>query len=129
MKAAYLALKKPFFAPPASVFGPVWTVLYLLMAYSAFRVFRVGWEKPQVKTALLLFGIQLVLNLIWTPLFFTFALRGLALVDLIVLLAVLVLTTIRFYALDHIAAYLLVPYVAWVSFAGVLNASVWWLNR
>ncbi|MGE5417958.1 MAG: TspO/MBR family protein [Acidobacteriota bacterium] len=129
MQYIYMTLKKPFFAPPGWVFGPVWTVLYIMMAYSAFRIYRVGWEKSEVKYALILFGTQLFFNVIWTPLFFNLQLRGVALIDIILILGFLVLTIIQFAKLDKIAAYLLIPYLLWVCFATVLNASFWYLNR
>lgn len=129
MKAAYLALEKPFFAPPPWLFAPVWTALYIMMGIAVYRIFRQGWKKPENKQALILFAVQLFFNVIWTQLFFGWQMRGLALIDILLLLGVLVPVTIRFYKLDRVAGWLLVPYVLWTAFAAVLNASVWYLNR
>lgn len=129
MKTEYLALKMPSFAPPGWIFGPVWTVLYIMMGVAAYRIFRLGWDQAAVRSALLMFTIQLFFNLIWTPLFFGWQLRGVAFLDIILLLVFLTITTLKFYRLDPGAGYLLMPYVLWVSFASVLNLSFWYLNK
>ena len=122
----YDTLDKPSFNPPSWVFGPVWTTLYLLMAVAAWLVWRSTDQRR--RTALALFGVQLVANAAWSPLFFGARLPGWALAELIVLW-VLVATTLRWFAaIDRRAGALLVPYLAWVTFAGVLNARVWQLN-
>jgi tryptophan-rich sensory protein len=120
----YAALEQPAFAPPSWLFGPVWTVLYLMIGVAGWLLWRPrGWN-PIVT----LWCVQLALNLAWTPLFFAAGLRGLALVD-IVLLAVAVAATILLgHRVSRVAAWLLVPYLAWVLFATALNAAIWWLN-
>lgn len=125
----YNTLVKPFFTPPAWLFGPAWTILYILMAISAYLVWKNGIRKKTVKYALKIFAIQLILNLSWSPVFF--GLHNVLLALLIILvLWYFVLKTIRiFYKIDKRASYLLWPYLVWVSFATVLNFSVWILNK
>jgi benzodiazapine receptor len=121
----YPTLVKPPFNPPAWIFGPVWTTLYVFMGVAAWRVWRkAGWGTP-----LTLFAIQLALNSLWSFLFFGLRSPGLALLDIVPLLAFILLTWRAFRPIDRPAAALLVPYAAWVSFALLLNASIWWLNR
>ena len=122
------ALDKPFFNPPSWIFGPVWTTLYTLMGISAFLVWRQGWERPEVKAALATFGVQLLLNAAWTPVFFGAQQIGWALVIIVLLWVAIVLTMRRFFPLSQWAGWLLVPYLLWVTFATVLNASIWVLN-
>ena len=117
-------LNKPPFNPPAWVFGPVWTTLYVMMGVAAWRV----WRKAGWGTALNLFAAQLALNCAWSFLFFGLQSPGLALLDIVPLLALILLTIRAFWPIDRIAGGLLMPYAAWVSFATLLNASIWWLN-
>ena len=124
----YEALNKPFFQPPGWVFGPVWTLLYTLMGIAAWRIWRQGADKPGVRPALCLFGAQLLLNAIWSPVFFGAHAIGSALVVLIALWAVLLVTMIAFARLDTLAGRLLLPYHLWVTFATVLNAAIVRLN-
>ena len=125
--AWYQALRKAPFNPPDWVFAPIWTVLYLAMAIAAWRVWRrVGIDGRRI--ALLMFGLQLSLNLYWSYLFFGSQMVGFALVELIVLLGVVIVTWWQFLAIDRLAGMLFVPYVAWVVFAGVLNAWIFALN-
>ena len=120
----YPTITKPPFNPPAWVFGPVWTTLYVMMAVAAWRVWRkMGWGKP-----LYLFIAQLVLNSLWSFLFFGMQSPTWALIDIVPLLALILLTIATFWPIDRIAGGLLMPYAAWVSFATLLNASIWWLN-
>lgn len=125
----YQSLEQPAFAPPSWVFGPVWTALYLMMGIAAFLVWRQGLERGAVRRALGLFVAQLLLNAAWTPVFFGAHRLGLALGVLLALWVLIVLTLRSFAPLSRVAAWLLTPYLAWVSFAGVLNAAYWWLNR
>ena len=125
----YNTLSKPFFTPPAWLFGPAWTFLYVLMAVSAFLVWRKRIIKKKVKEALKVFVIQLVLNLAWSPIFFGLHDIFLALLLILVLWYLILLTIREFYKIDKIASYLLWPYLAWVSFATILNFSVWYLNK
>jgi tryptophan-rich sensory protein len=127
IKSTYRKLKQPPLSPPSWVFGPVWTLLYGSMGYASYRIYALG-PSPAVTTALTLYGIQLGLNFIWTPLFFR-GYRGTALIDIGALWGTLVATTVSFWGLDAVAGGLLVPYLAWVSFASYLNAGTWWLNR
>jgi tryptophan-rich sensory protein len=125
----YAAIRKPSFTPPGWVFGPVWTILYILMGVAAFLVWRKGLDSRVVRAALAWFLGQLILNALWSPVFFGWHRIGLAFIVLVWLWIVLAVTLWRFAGISRAAAGLLVPYLAWVSFAGVLNASIWWLNR
>lgn len=125
---AYSELKQPAFAPPSWIFGPVWTILYIMMGIAAYRIWMLGLENDQVRDALFFFGAQLVFNFMWTILFFRFELRGLAFLEIIILLVLIIITTVKFYKLDQTAGYLMIPYILWVSFASVLNYSIWELN-
>ncbi|MFI6865976.1 TspO/MBR family protein [Nocardia sp. NPDC050406] len=124
----YERLTQPSWAPPSWVFGPVWTVLYALMALSAWWVWR-GGPWPLVRTALAAFGVQLALNAAWTPLFFAAEWRGVALVEIVVLTAAIIATIVLFAGRSRFAAGLLVPYLVWTVFATALNFSVWQLNN
>ncbi|CAH1655007.1 TspO/MBR family protein [Chelatococcus asaccharovorans] len=124
----YASLAKPSFNPPNAVFGPVWTVLYILMAFAAWRILRLPPFMRHRRMALALFYGQLGLNALWSFAFFGAHSPLLGLVVIIPLLAMIVATIATFRRLDAVAAWCLVPYLAWVSFATVLNASVWWLN-
>ncbi len=123
----YAELTRPEWAPPAWLFGPVWTVLYLLMATAAWLVWRTyGFDRA--RTGLMLFIAQLVANALWTWLFFAWRQGALALVELVVLWLLIAMTIAVFWRLNRLAAVLMVPYLAWVSFAGALNLSLWQLN-
>lgn len=124
----YDALKKPSFNPPNWIFGPVWTTLYLMMGIAAWRVWRNGGFAAQ-RGPLGLFLVQLALNALWTPLFFRMHMLGVALLELIVLWLAIAATIRAFRRIDVPAAWLLAPYIAWVSFAGFLNGTLWYLNR
>lgn len=121
----YASLNRPVFAPPNWLFGPVWTVLYILIAVAGWLL----WQRQGLwSSAMRWWWAQMVLNALWTPLFFGLNLLGLALVEM-GLLWLAILMTIRLgYRLRPLAAWLLVPYLGWVSFAWVLNAGFWWLN-
>ena len=120
----YEGLDKAPWNPPSWVFGPAWTILYGLMAVAAWLVAREGLDRPEVQLALGLYLVQLVLNLGWSWLFFGWRLPGWALVEILVLLGVIVATAIAFAPVSATAAWLLVPYAAWVAFAASLNAWV-----
>jgi tryptophan-rich sensory protein len=123
----YGQLAKPQWAPPASIFGPVWTVLYLLMAVAAWLVWRSrGFEGAPI--ALALFLVQLVVNAFWSWLFFAWRQGLLALADIGVLLVLIVATIAAFWRIRPLAGALLLPYLAWVVYAAVLNYRVWQLN-
>jgi tryptophan-rich sensory protein len=122
----YQGLQLPAWAPPASVFGPVWTVLYVLMAVAAWLVWRTGAEDR--RAALALFVVQLALNALWSWLFFGFHLGGLALANIVVLLVMIFSALVAFWRIRALAGAMLVPYLLWVSFAAMLNLVAWRLN-
>lgn len=123
----YLQLVRPDWAPPAAVFGPVWTALYALIGIAAWLVWR---EKGfhAARAALILFLIQLVFNALWSWLFFAWHSGAWAFADIVLLWLLIVATVIAFWRVRRLAGALLFPYLLWVSFASVLNYSVWRLN-
>ena len=123
----YETLTKPAFQPPGWLFGPVWTLLYTLMGVALYRIVQRR-HQAGARVALGLFAAQLFLNGIWSPIFFGAEAIGVALIVITTLLAVLALTIKRFMAIDRTAGWLLVPYIAWVSFATVLTATIVSLN-
>ncbi|MFO7947195.1 MAG: TspO/MBR family protein [Armatimonadota bacterium] len=124
----YSALNKPAFTPPGWVFGPAWTALYIMMAVAAILVWRRGWHTPGVRLGLVLFAVQLVLNLSWSPVFFGLHQLGWSVVIILALLAAIIATTIVFFRVSAAAGALFVPYLLWVSFATVLNITIWRMN-
>ncbi len=125
----YASLKKPSFSPPNWLFGPVWTALFILMGVSLFLVWRKGLNQPSVKIALTIFGAQLLLNILWSFLFFAQRSPLAGFIEIILLWILILITIIVFYPISKPAALLLIPYVLWVSFAAILNFSVWRLNQ
>ena len=123
----YEALRKPSWNPPAWIFGPVWTALYLMMATAAWLVWRRGGWAVQ-RRPLTLYLVQLALNAAWTPLFFGLKMPGLAFAEILVLLAAIAATAFVFRRASIAAALLFAPYIAWVSFATILNFTLWRLN-
>lgn len=123
----YATIVKPSFNPPNWVFGPVWTVLYIMMGVAVGMVWSSNSEHNKRK-AYTLFTVQLLLNGIWSILFFVLESPAMAMVDIVLLLILIAATIKEFYPINKVAAYLLVPYLLWVSFASVLNASIWYLN-
>lgn len=123
----YTQLLRPDWAPPPAVFGPVWTVLYVLMGIAAWLVWRVGGFRA-ARSALTLFLVQLALNALWTWLFFAWHRGALAFADIVLLWVLILATLIAFWRVRPLAGALLVPYLLWVSFAAALNYSVWQLN-
>ena len=126
-KSFYGALTQPTWAPPSWVFGPVWTALYALMAIAAWLVWRANGFAAK-RTALVIFIVQLVVNALWSWLFFAWYLGALAFVDIILLWILIAITLVAFWRANPLAGALLIPYLLWVSFAAVLNYSVWQLN-
>lgn len=130
----YAGIVKPALNPPAWVFGPVWTTLFVLMGIAAFLVWSSyakvtdGQEKKTIKIALVLFGIQLVLNTLWSIIFFGLHNLGGALVEIVFLWFSILAMIIAFAKISRPAAWLLVPYILWVSFAVYLNYAIWTLN-
>ena len=123
----YATIQKPSFNPPNWIFGPVWTVLYIMMGVALGLVWSETTKLTKSK-AYTFFFIQLALNGIWSIIFFAMEQPPLAMVDIIILLVFIVLTIKAFFPINKLAAYLLIPYLLWVSFASVLNASIWYLN-
>lgn len=124
----YATLVKPELSPPNWLFAPVWTTLFLLMGIAAWLIWRIGLERHDVRLALGIFILQLILNTLWSFIFFGQQNLGLALAEIIVLWLAIVATILAFYKLSRPAAYLLIPYILWVSFAGYLTYSFWALN-
>ncbi|NIP23668.1 MAG: tryptophan-rich sensory protein [Phycisphaerae bacterium] len=125
----YANLNKPSFNPPGWIFGPVWTVLYILMAVSAALVWYRGLAGPKVRIALALYIVQLVLNALWTPIFFGLQMPLLAFIDIVLLWAAILITVLTFLRVSRYAALLMAPYLIWTTFAAILNFSLWYLNR
>lgn len=123
----YAALAKPAWNPPGWIFGPVWTILYAMMAVAAWLVWQRGGWAAQGRP-LRLFLVQLALNALWSPIFFGLHEPGLAFAEMILLWLAIGVTLVRFWRVHRAAAWLLVPYLAWVSFAAVLNGTLWRLN-
>jgi translocator protein len=123
----YQQLSKPSWAPPAQVFGPVWSVLYVLMTVAAWMVVR-AWGWPRARPAIALYIAQLVLNGLWTWLFFRWRLGGLAVVEILVLWILLLLIVTTFYRVRRLAGVLMLPYLVWVTFAAALTYAVWRRN-
>lgn len=123
----YPTLAKPPFNPPDWIFAPVWTTLYVLMAFAAWRIWRMPASKRRSQ-ALVAYLIQLALNVVWSVLFFSCQAIGMALAEIIVLLAATIVTLVLFWRLNRLAGVLLLPYPVWVAFATVLNVSLWMLN-
>ncbi|PAW64034.1 MAG: hypothetical protein B9S36_03395 [Verrucomicrobiia bacterium Tous-C2TDCM] len=124
----YAKLAKPPGTPPNAVFGPTWSLLYLMIGVSVARVWHIGPAGPGKQQALIRFAIQMILNLTWTPLFFGAHLAAVALFVIVALWVTILLTILAFRPLDRIAARLLLPYLAWVSYAIYLNAGILVLN-
>lgn len=124
----YVTLKKPDFNPPNWIFAPVWTVLYILMGVAAGIVWNKGVYHKWVKTALYHFIFQLLFNAAWSVVFFGFRKPFYAFLVIIILLILIILTIKWFRIVNKTAAYLLIPYLLWVSFATILNFSIWQLN-
>ncbi len=124
----YRALKKPSWNPPDWVFGAGWSVLYLMIAVSGWLVWE-GAGEGQLLLPMTVYAIQLILNAIWSGLFFGLKNPALALFELVLLWLAILANILLFYAVSPLAAWLLVPYLLWVTFAGALNTAVWRLNR
>lgn len=122
----YSKLKQPPLAPPSWLFPVVWTILFVLMGISAARVYLKG--SPQTKPALASYAVQLIINIIWTPLYFTLNLRLAAFIWLIALFIAVIVMIVRFSKVDTVSAWLQLPYVLWIIFAGYLNLSTYLLN-
>ncbi len=124
----YATLTKPELAPPNWVFGPVWTTLYVLMGVAFFLVWRRGFTESGVRLAAGIFIFQLILNTAWSIVFFNLRSPGGALIVIVFLWTAILITMFSFARFSRLAAWLLVPYLAWVSFASYLNYAIWTLN-
>jgi benzodiazapine receptor len=124
----YQTLRFPSFAPPSWVFAPVWITLYFLMGVALFLILKEGQSGVPVQGAVLVFAVQLALNALWSYLFFGLQSPLFGLVEIIILWAAILFTIREFYRISRPAAYLLLPYIIWVSIAAVLNYSIWVLN-
>jgi tryptophan-rich sensory protein len=126
----YPTIIKPVFNPPNWIFMPVWTLLFVLMGIAAGLIWdKIKEQNTEVKKALGFFLIQLALNAIWSYLFFGLKNPMLALIEIALLWLMIYETYLKFIKINKTAGYLLIPYMAWVGFAAILNASIWWLNR
>jgi benzodiazapine receptor len=124
----YATLKKPSFTPPNWVFSPVWISLFVLIGIAAFLVWNKGLSDQKVKIALSIFAVQLILNALWSVMFFGLRSPLAGLIDIAVLWVAILLSILYFFRVSSAAGILLIPYILWVSFAAVLNFSIWRLN-
>ncbi len=127
VKTWYIDIIKPVFNPPNYIFAPVWTVLYFLMGVSFYLILQVP-KSVEKSKAIRLFFLQLTLNFAWSFLFFKYHLIGIACIEIILIWLAVLAMILQFYKVNRWAAKLQIPYLLWLSFATVLNASVWWLN-
>jgi len=124
----YQTIQKPSFNPPSWVFSPVWTILFIMMGVALYLVWKEGLREKKVKIAFIIFWVQLVLNTLWSVLFFGLQSPLYALVEIIFLWVAIFITIIWFSRVSKKAAYLLIPYLLWVSFATILNFAIFYLN-
>jgi len=124
----YAILAKPSLNPPNWVFAPVWLLLYTLMGISAYMIWEKGISKKEVKHAIYVFSAQLILNSLWSILFFGLRSPIAGLIDIVILWGLIIATIVLFFRISKIAGYLLIPYILWVSFAVYLNFAIWILN-
>ncbi len=124
----YATANKPSFNPPNWIFAPVWTALYILMGIAFFLVWKSEKDKAVKQTAIILFVVQLILNFFWSLIFFKLQQPGWALIEIAVMWLAILLTILWFGKISSTAAWLLVPYICWVSFALLLNYAIWKLN-
>jgi len=129
VRSWYPTLRKPPGNPPAAYFGPVWSVLYFFMMIAAWNVWRVGYGWEGATEATILFLIQLALNAAWSAIFFGLRAPGWALFEIALLWLAILGTVVAFWEVSPLSGSLLIPYLAWVSYAAYLNAGIWWLNR
>ena len=125
----YATLIKPSFAPPNWLFFPVWTALFIMMGISLFLVWQKGLENVQIKIAISIFGVQLILNVIWSAAFFGLRSPLAGLIEICILWIFILVTILKFMKISKTAGLLLIPYIFWVSFAAVINFFIWRLNN
>ncbi len=128
IKSWYVGIAKPAFNPPNWIFGPVWTTLFALMGIAAFLIWKKGGGRKDIKIALGIFIVQLALNTLWSIIFFGLHNPGAAFIELIFLWLAILTTIIAFAKISKAAAWLLAPYILWVTFAGYLNFAIWQLS-
>ena len=124
----YASLVKPFFSPPSWVFGPVWISLFFLMGFALYLVWQEGFIKRPGKNAVYVFIIQMILNVLWSFLFFGLQNPLSGLIEIVILWVAILITILKFYKVSRLAAYMLIPYICWVTIATILNLGVWLLN-
>lgn len=124
----YAKLSKPSWQPPNWLFGPVWTTLYILMGIAFYLVWKAKVKQAVKQTAIVLFAVQMILNFFWSVLFFNQHQTGWAMLEIIILWIFILLTIFSFSKINNTASWLLVPYISWVSFAMILNYTIWKLN-
>jgi len=124
----YGSLSKPFFTPPNWVFAPVWITLFILMGIALYLVWEAGIDRREVRVALAVFGVQFILNVLWSFLFFGLQSPWLGLIDIVLLWIMIAAMIVLFSRISRVAACLLIPYICWVTIAGALNAGVYLLN-
>lgn len=124
----YVTLNKPFFTPPSWLFAPAWTTLYTLMGIALYLVWKKGFEKRENRIALYFFFTQLSLNALWSIIFFGLRMPVYAFFEVVILWILILVSAIKFWEIDRRAGALLVPYLAWTTFAALLNLAVWLLN-
>lgn len=124
----YQTINKPSFNPPDWIFAPVWTTLFILMGIALFLIWQKGFTEKDNKVALYIFVLQLIFNMMWSLAFFGLRSPFLGVVVIVVLWVLILLTILKFFKISKLAGWLLIPYILWVSFASVLNFSIWQLN-
>ena len=129
VKTWYLEINRPPITPPNWIFAPVWTALFILMGISFYLVWQKGIDYPGVKVAIIIFIIQLVLNVLWSFSFFALRSPKIGFVNILILWIMILITIIRFIKIAPVAGYLMIPYILWVSFASILNAWIMVLNQ
>ena len=127
-KLFFETIEKPAFSPPAWIFGVVWPILYLLMGFSLYLILTSGAEKEKIKEALRVFAYQLIVNLLWPTLFFRFQWFFVSFLWILLLIFLVIEMIRKFYDIRKLAAYVNIPYLAWLFYAAWLNLAVWWLN-
>lgn len=125
----YAGLIKPAFSPPNWLFAPAWTILYTLMGVSLYLVYQKGLDKKPVRIAFFLFLFHLIINSLWSIIFFGAKQTGIAFVIIVLMWGLIVALILMFRKINKVASWLLAPYLLWVTFASFLNFAVWWLNR
>lgn len=125
----YVNLNKPIFAPPNWVFPIVWSLLYILIGLAAYRIYELRKQGKNTKNALVYYSTQLILNFLWPIIFFKLQLYGVAFIELVILLVFIFITTIKFFKVDKVAGFLMLPYILWSLYASILNLFIWMMNE